>query len=759
MNDKKICFISAVNNEIEYEECIFYINNLNIPQDYEIEIISIRNAKSLTSAYNQAMKQSDAKYKVYLHQDVFIINKNFISDMLDIFKDEKIGMIGMIGAEKIPTNAIWRESKKRCGKVYDNSINGKLKTLDVGEIKEKHKYVEAIDGLIMITQYDIEWRDDIFDGWHFYDISQSAEFLRKKYNIVVPKQDIPWTIHDCGIVDISEGTKYDYYREKFLDEYSKDIFPLVSILIPAYNRPKFFEKALESAVLQTYKNIEIIIGDDSTNNETKEIVKPYLKQYKNIKYIDNNGPLGKLGYNNLCNLVEKSNGEYINILMDDDVFKKDKIEKMINYYLNYDGLSLVTSSREIVNENGEIIKDINLYNKLVEKDTIFDRNYVGFLMLTKGINLLGEPTTALIKKSYIEGKFATYLGYPYKGLLDIAQWLQCLTKGDVAYISEPLSYFRWHSNQNQKNQNIKLVCIIDMYNMLKSSYEKGYFIQNELDFRISLDNWKLMAKNLMNKYNAKKGFRYYELIRCIDEAEQILKRHMCNVCGKSIYKFSPYRGKKAPEDIKKFNIIGSDIINFQCPYCGSNDRERHLFLYMEELELFKNINNLKILHIAPEINVYKKIKSLNPLEYICGDLFTERYDIDINTIDITKIQYNEGYFDMVICNHVLEHIENDMDAMKEIFRVLKKDGIAILQTPYSENIEKSLEDECINTDELRFKYYGQEDHVRIYGLDLFTRLKNSGFKLNILKHKELFDSQISKYIGVNERESLIMVKK
>ena len=707
------------------------------------------------------MKQSDAKYKVYLHQDVFIINKNFIEDILKIFNDKKIGLIGMIGAEKIPTNAIWWEANKRCGKVYnknDQSINSKLRILDFGDINEKYKYVQAIDGLIMVTQYDIEWRDDIFDGWQFYDISQSAEFLRKEYDVVVPKQDNPWVIYDCDILDI-QNAEYNYYREKFLDEYSKDIFPLVSILIPTYNRPKFFKEALDSAVLQTYKNIEIIIGDDSTNEKTKEIVKSYLKEYKNIKYIDNNGPLGKLGYNNICNLVEKSNGEYINILMDDDVFKKDKIEKMMNYYLNYDGLSLVTSSREIINENGEIIKDINLYNKLVEKDTILYRNYVGFLMVKKGINLLGEPTTALIKKSYIEGKFATYLGHPYKGLLDIAQWLQCLTKGDVAYISEPLSYFRWHPNQNQKNQNIKLVCIIDMYNMLKSSYEEGYFIQNELDFRTSLDNWKLIAKELINKYNGKKGFRYYELIRCIDEAEQILKRHMCNICEEYIYKFSPYRGKKASEDIKKFNIIGSDIINFQCPYCGSNDRERHLFLYMEEIELFKKINNLKILHIAPEINLYKKIKSLNPLEYICGDLFTERYDIDINKIDITKMQYNEEYFDMVICNHVLEHIENDMDAMKEIFRVLKKDGIAILQTPYSENIEKSFEEESINTDELRFKYYGQEDHVRIYGLDLFTRLENSGFKLNILKHKELFDSQISKYIGVNEKENLIMVKK
>ncbi|MGO0862567.1 glycosyltransferase, partial [Clostridioides difficile] len=86
MNNEKICFITCVNNERAYQECVFYINNLNVPPNLNIEIMAVRNALSMTSAYNKIMNLTDAKYKVYLHQDTFIINKDFITDVLKIFE-------------------------------------------------------------------------------------------------------------------------------------------------------------------------------------------------------------------------------------------------------------------------------------------------------------------------------------------------------------------------------------------------------------------------------------------------------------------------------------------------------------------------------------------------------------------------------------------------------------------------------------------------------------------------------------------------
>lgn len=214
--NKKIAFIICVNDLELYYQCQKYINNLNIPVGYSREIIKIENATNILRGYNMGMALTNAKFKVYLHQDVFIINKNFIFDVLDIFNDKSVGMIGVAGAERLPTSAVWWESKKCYGKVYDNS-SGKIKALEFNEVKEKVKNVEVIDGLMMVTQYDLSWREDIFKGWHFYDISQSIEFKRIGHKVVIPKQDTPWCKHYCGIIDFNND--YEMSKNIFLQEY------------------------------------------------------------------------------------------------------------------------------------------------------------------------------------------------------------------------------------------------------------------------------------------------------------------------------------------------------------------------------------------------------------------------------------------------------------------------------------------------------------------------------------------------------------
>lgn len=221
-DNNKVCFISCVNDEVQYEECLKYIENLNVPDGLQIETIDVREAESITEGYDNAMKSTDAKYKIYLHQDVFIINKNLIEDMLNIFRNnENIGILGVAGSKTIPKSGIWWESDERYGKVY-GSETGKMKLLAFDECKEDTEKVKLVDGLIMMTQYDIDWRKDIFDGWHFYDCSQCIEFMLKGYEVAIPKQIVPWCIHDCGIVNVANG--FDKYRNIFLNEYSESMF-------------------------------------------------------------------------------------------------------------------------------------------------------------------------------------------------------------------------------------------------------------------------------------------------------------------------------------------------------------------------------------------------------------------------------------------------------------------------------------------------------------------------------------------------------
>lgn len=216
--NKKIAFICCVNDEEAYSRALPFITDLiRIPAGYEIELISKKDAASITKAYNEAMMSSDAKYKVYMHQDVLIIHPHFIEEIIQIFEcHPKIGMLGVAGAKTLPSNGIWWESADTYGKVYD-SHTGKMELLQFHEVKEAVETVKAIDGLIMITQYDVPWREDIFDGWHFYDISQCFEFTKAGYDVAIPKQEKSWCMHDCGIVNIQNG--YEEYRQRFIKEY------------------------------------------------------------------------------------------------------------------------------------------------------------------------------------------------------------------------------------------------------------------------------------------------------------------------------------------------------------------------------------------------------------------------------------------------------------------------------------------------------------------------------------------------------------
>lgn len=218
MNEKEICFILCTNDPRYAEECMYYIRHLIVPEGYEIDILTVEDAKSMTAGYNEAMQYSQAKYKVYLHHDTFIVNPNFIRDMLAVFRlDERIGMFGMIGAPKMPENGTMWDAE-RVGMIYEGHIfeTALLMNQQASAIDDAYWEVEAIDGLLMVTQYDIPWREDLFTGWDFYDASQSMEFIRAGYKVVVPKMQEPWCVHDCGFLDMSH---YEEGRQKYVQEY------------------------------------------------------------------------------------------------------------------------------------------------------------------------------------------------------------------------------------------------------------------------------------------------------------------------------------------------------------------------------------------------------------------------------------------------------------------------------------------------------------------------------------------------------------
>ena len=200
------------------EECMLYLERLYVPEGYETELLTIYDAKSMTAGYNEGMEASDAKYKIYLHQDVFITDRYFLYELIDVFEaDKSIGMLGIVGAPKMSEDGVmWNVN--RVGSMYGKN-NTNLKLCNEFEKFEGEKLcdVEAIDGLLMATQYDIKWRDDLFKEFDFYDASQSMEFIKNNYRVVVPVVEKPICVHDDGY--ILNLKNYDENRKIYLGEY------------------------------------------------------------------------------------------------------------------------------------------------------------------------------------------------------------------------------------------------------------------------------------------------------------------------------------------------------------------------------------------------------------------------------------------------------------------------------------------------------------------------------------------------------------
>ncbi len=185
--------------------------------------------------------------------------------------------------------------------------------------------------------------------------------------------------------------------------------------------------------------------------------------------------------------------------------------------------------------------------------------------------------------------------------------------------------------------------------------------------------------------------------------------------GKSFRKFLPYGYGKQRE-------------NALSPSTLSLERHRLMWLFLrDETSFFTATKKLKTLHIAPEQCFLDLFRKQNNLDYTTSDLESPIADVKA---DICDLPFEDNTFDVVFCNHVLEHITDDTKAMQELFRVMKKGGFGIFQIPQDLSREITFEDDTITDKKERAKIFGQYDHVRVYGRDYFNKLSSIGFKVD-----------------------------
>lgn len=187
--------------------------------------------------------------------------------------------------------------------------------------------------------------------------------------------------------------------------------------------------------------------------------------------------------------------------------------------------------------------------------------------------------------------------------------------------------------------------------------------------------------------------------------------------GKSYRKFLPYG-----YEVQRPNVLAP----------GTLSLERHRLMWL----FLKNETNfftapLKVLHIAPEQAFYQRFKSQKNLDYITSDLHSPLADVKA---DITNLPFSDDSFDVIFCNHVLEHVTNDKKALSELYRVMKKGGWGIFQIPQDLNREFTYEDYTITDPKERVQHFGQYDHVRVYGRDYFEKLSLVGFEVETIDY-------------------------
>jgi len=240
--------------------------------------------------------------------------------------------------------------------------------------------------------------------------------------------------------------------------------------------------------------------------------------------------------------------------------------------------------------------------------------------------------------------------------------------------------------------------------------------------------------------------------------------HCCPVCGTKLRAFKPI-WKSFHRNIEQHGYIYPlssietfNISAYSCPACDASDRERLYVLYLDRA--FRALDpkrRYRMIEFAPSMALHKKLKSYPFIEYRSADLFRKTVD---DRVDISDMKpYADGSVDIFLCSHILEHVPDDRRAMAELFRVLKPGGFGIVMVPLVRGVDDTQESPDVNTDALRWKYYGSGDHLRQYGKrDFVQRLTAAGFKVDQLG-MDYFGVEAFRRAGIAADSVLYVVRK
>ena len=305
-------------------------------------------------------------------------------------------------------------------------------------------------------------------------MDRNRQLFRKKWHI-------EGSLEDYRCRQMKEEEAYRRIEVK----YGQAGIPLVSVMIPTFNRPELFGQSLASVRRQTYPNIEIIICDNSTDERTAELMQKYLDDSR-IQYHRNREARTKA--ENFQPFEQLAKGEFLQWLMDDDLLEPDKITRMVAAFAEHPNVRLAASNRRWIDLEGRDLEHpVRLEAAGSNRDyAVFSGQELGRLMLCQSQNYIGEPSSVLFRRRDLQHHYWRAECRGYAVISDVVMWLELLEQGDCAYFREPLSSYRRHDGQEGQSPAVILRSRVEWFRIIAEYYQKGQFLVAVEDFKTAI---------------------------------------------------------------------------------------------------------------------------------------------------------------------------------------------------------------------------------------------------------------------------------
>jgi hypothetical protein len=554
----------------------------------------------------------------------------------------------------------------------------------------------------------------------------------------------------------------------------------VSILVPAY-KSQYLAQAIGSALNQTFSDVEILVGDDTPDAALADVVKGI--DDPRIQYFHHGFQKGTL---NFRALLERARGQYIKWLFDDDLLMPTSVETLVATLRSNPDSPMAFHGRVFIDANDNITFTPPPLLKMGQTARV-DRAFLVQNMVGKLNNFIGEPSNIMLNRERIgETRLFDYRSWRLDFVGDVSLYLNISEQGPLIAVGGYLSAFRQHAGQcsNQSSPNFS-AGLYEWELMIRGEAADGllsgpalqdakrYLARFYAPWTRSLPEIARFAANLgelverkptelldstqfqADLAHARRAVAGRIAARRKTAAAQ---QKFCAVCEQPVAGWIPHpETNNNREFMQQIESVGSTLHNHLCPHCYCNDRERHVWLFMDRANILNGISQKRILHIAPEAGIERKIRALHPREYVGGDLVPKTPEH--RKINVEQLDFRDGSFDLIICNHVLEHVDRPDTALSEFSRCLAPNGHLIAQTPYSPILKGTFELSVAPSEAFATRYFGQSDHVRLFGADIAERFRAVGLNGDLYPHTTVLGDIDPDTWGCNGREPFFLFSK